>query len=435
MQVNGERCLRRIGVLALVGAFAGVAASCTTTKNPADVAASETTRAAAAPSDADAASGALPAPVDAKLRQIVRQFKTTTRTPGVLVGVWTPNGQFLSVNGVADLATGERLKEPMQFKIASITKSFVATLILQLVGEGEVSLGDRISDWVAGVPNGNQITIRQLLNHTSGLATGILAQPAHQEKVTTGCTVRQLLRIEAKAPPVAAPGTTWSYSNYGYHLLGRVVELATGQQVSSALRQRITEPLGLRRTLLPTTIAGAGLSPPFTHGYGGVGPTQAATAADDATALPVSCNWAAGGMVSTLSDLRIWSQALATGELLKPAVWRQAKRGTISFKFPDDYEGLGRWKYGLGFYESGGFIGGQGSYLGFESTHMYSPARRTTIVVVSTKQTNAITPPPMFQALAMGVFGRDIGFGLTPAQALKPNCFGLGSPPDCAPAP
>ena len=240
----------------------------------------------------------------------------------------------------------------------------------------------------------------------------------------TGCTVDDLLAAEATFPPVAAPGMKWSYSNYGYNLLGRVVQLVTGQDLSTAIQHRIARPLGLRRTLLPTS--GNGLSTPFTHGYGtgDVGPTQAPSAADDATALPGSCLWAHGGMVSTLRDMHVWSRALATGSLLKPAVWRAAKKDPIPFVFAGSYNGPGRWKYGLGFVESGGFIGGTGSFAGYESTAMYSPARRTAIEVVSTKSPNAITPPPMFQALAMAVFGPHIGFGLTPAQAMKPNSFG-----------
>ena len=153
----------------------------------------------------------------------------------------------------------------MQFKIASQTKTFTANLILQLVGEGKISLSDHISKWVAGVPNGHRITIRELLNHTSGLADGF-SLPAIQSHLATGCTVRYLLKTEAKAPLVAAPGTKWSYSNYGYNLLGRVVELATGQNLSTAIRKRIAVPLGLHRTYLPTS--GNGLRPPFTQATG-----------------------------------------------------------------------------------------------------------------------------------------------------------------------
>ena len=130
-------------------------------------------------------------------------------------------------------------------------------------------------------------------------------------------------------------------------------------------------------------------------------------------------------MVSTLSDLRRWSRALGTGALLKPAVWTEANQGLFSFAFSDNYNGPGRWLQGLGFVESGGFIGKEGSIHGYKSITMYSPSRHTTIVVASTKQTNAITPTRMFQALAMDVYGPNIGFGLTPAQALAPSYTGV----------
>ena len=373
------------------------------------------------------AGAALESSTLAKVKEIVRQFKDTNHTPGVLVGIWSPKGIFVSATGVADLATGAPLTTEMQFKIASQTKTFTADLILQLVGDGKVSLNDTISKWVEGVPNGDKITIRELLNHTSGLGDGF-SLPAIQAKLATGCSVEELLAIEASAPTVAAPGVTWSYSNYGYNLLGRVVELVTGQDLSTAIQQLIAKPLGLRRTFLPTK--GNGLSVPFTHGYGtgDLAPTQAPSASDDATSLPASCLWAHGGMVSTLADMHVWSRALATGVLLKPAVWRDANKKLVPFEFAHHYNGPGRWSYGLGFVEFGGFIGGTGSFAGYESIAMYSVDRETAIVVVSTKQLNAITPPPMFQALAMAIYGTDIGFGLTPAEALAPNSFGISSP-------
>jgi D-alanyl-D-alanine carboxypeptidase len=410
--VNRKRRALVIGVLVVVGAsWGGVPAFGSS--------GGET----AARSGASTATGPLPAPTLAKVEQTVRQFKHTTRTPGVLVGIWTPKGRFVSATGVADVKTGRRLTTHMQFKIASQTKAFTGDLILQLVGEGKVSLDDHISKWVAGVPNGDQITIRQLLNMSSGLRTGFLADPDKQNWLVTGCTEAQVLAAGAAQPPIAPPGTMWSYSNYGYDLLGRVVELTTGQDISTAIQRRIARPLRLHRTLLPTT--GNGLSVPFTHGYGGVFPTKAPSVSDDATALRTSCTGASGGMVSTLSDLRRWSRALGTGALLKPAVWTEANQGTFPYAFADDYNGPGRWLQGLGFVESGGFKGKEGSIPGYESISMYSPSRHTSIVVASTKQANAITPTRMFQALAMDVYGPHIGFGLTPAQALAPSYTGI----------
>ena len=157
-------------------------------------------------SASEAASNRLSGPARAKVEKVVRQFKTTNQTPGVLVGIWSPKGNFVAARGVADLATGTPLDTDMQFKIASQTKTFTANLILQLVGEKKVSLDDHISRWVAGVPNGDEITIRQLLNHTSGLADGFTS-PTVQGKVVSGCTVDELLTAEALFPPVAPPGT------------------------------------------------------------------------------------------------------------------------------------------------------------------------------------------------------------------------------------
>jgi D-alanyl-D-alanine carboxypeptidase len=362
----------------------------------------------------------------ARVRTVVREFKDTNQTPGVLVGIWSPKGSFVSTKGVSDLSTNAPLNPDTQFKIASQTKAFTGNLILQLVGEGKVSFDDHISKWVAGVPNGDQITIRELLNMTSGLSTGFLLEEANVNKLATGCTEADVLAAGAAEPPVAPPGIKWSYSNYGYDLLGRVVELITGQDISTAIQQRIAEPLGLHRTLLPTS--GNGLTVPFTHGYGtgGVMSTGApGVVSDDATALHQSCVGASGGMVSTLSDLRVWSRALATGALLKPGVWREAQRDPFPYAFSDNYNGPGVWLQGLGFVESGGFIGKEGSFPGYESITMYSPSRHTTIEVVSTKQPNAITPTRMFQALAMAVYGPNIGFGLTPSQALAPSYTGM----------
>ncbi len=411
------RRTRRIGAVALVVASMGATS---------EVAAS--TAGVAQQAGARAVTDRLPARTEAKLRQTVRRFQRTTRAPGVLVGVWSPRGTFVSATGVADLATGKPIRADMQFKIASQTKAFTANLILQLVGEGRVSFDDPISRWVSGVPNGESVTIRQLLSMTGGLSTGFLAVPGNVEKLATGCTEEDLLAAGASLPPVALPGVKWSYSNYGYDLLGRVAELVTGQDVSTAIQQRIAAPLGLRRTLLPTS--GNGLSAPFAHGYGtgGVESTRApGVASDDVTALHQSCLGASGGMVSTLADLRIWSRALATGALVKPAVWSEAKRGRFRYAFDDDYNGPGHWRQGLGFVESGGFFGKEGSLPGYESIEMYSPSRRTTIVLAATKQGNAITPTRLFQALAMDLYGRKLGFGLTRAQAMAPSYTGLQS--------
>ena len=103
---------------------------------------------------------------------------------------------------------------------------------------------------------------------------------------------------------------------------------------------------------------------------------------------------------------------------------RRPTRALFSFAFSDNYNGPGRWRQGLGFVETGGFIGKEGSLPGYESITMYSPSRQTTIAVVSTKQPGTVTPTRMLQALAMDLYGPNIGFGLTPAQAVAPSYTG-----------
>jgi D-alanyl-D-alanine carboxypeptidase len=390
--------------------------------------ASTSTAAATATSNSSGAT-AFDAATVKRLDGLVGRFQDVNQSPGVLVGVWSPAGTYVSATGVADLSTQAPLEPDMQFKIASQTKTFTANLILQLVGEHKMALDDHIAKWIDGVPNGDEITIRQLLNHTSGLADGFTS-PTVQGKVLSGCTVDELLTAEAKFAPVAVPGEKWSYSNYGYNLLGRVVELVTGQDLSTMVQERIAEPLGLTRTSLPMT--GSGLTAPYAHGYGtgDLGPTDSATAASDATDIPGSCLWAHGGMVSTLEDMRKWSVALATGSLLTPQVWKEASTDMVQFVFSGNYNGPGQWRYGLGFVETGGFYGSEGSFAGYESATMYSPTLNTTIEVASMKMPNAITPPPMMQALAMAVAGDDVDFGLTVDQAIEPN---LGAMPEAGP--
>lgn len=358
-----------------------------------------------------------------RLDELVREFQEVNQTPGALIGIWSPQGTYVSATGVSDLATDAPLEPDMQFKIASQTKSFTGNLVLQLISEGKLELDDHISGWIDGVPNGDRITIRQLLNHTSGLADGF-TDPSVQSRAPDGCTVEELLTVEATFPPVAEPGERWSYSNYGFNLLGRVVELVEDEDLGTVLTERITEPLGLTRTSLVTS--GSGLTPPYTHGYGGgeLGPTEAPTTENDTTDIPLTCLWAHGGMVSTLEDMHVWMSPMES--LVDPDVWAEATTDPVPFVFGGNYNGPGEWLNALGFDLTGGFYVAEGSFAGYESATMYSPTLDTTIAVATTKMWSAINPPPMMQALAIALYGDDVDFGLTLDQAMEPN-LGTGA--------
>ncbi len=353
-----------------------------------------------------------------RLDDLLAEFQEVNQTPGALIGIWSPQGTYVSASGVSDITTQAPLEPDMQFKIASQTKSFTGVLVLQLVSEGKVGLDDPISTWIEGVPNGDVITVRQLLNHTSGLADGF-TDPSVQGRAPDGCTVEELLTIEAEFPPVAEPGEKWSYSNYGFNLLGRMVELVEGKDLDVVLQERIAEPLGLTRTAL--VMSGSGLTAPYTRGYGmgELGPTDPPTAANDATDIPLTCLWAHGGMVSTIEDMHVWMSSMES--LVDPDVWTEATTDPVPFVFGGNYNGPGEWLNALGFDLTGGFYVAEGSFAGYESATMYSPTLDTTIAVATTKMWSAINPPPMMQALAMVVYGDEVDFGLTLEQAMQPN--------------
>ena len=155
------------------------------------------------------------------------------------------------------------------YRIGSITKTMTATVILQLVQEGKLSLDDPISKYRPDVPNGDNITIAQLLDMRSGLA-GYTENPMFQQAVDDDperiWTPDELLALAFSAPPLFPPGTAWQYSNTNYVLLGLVMEDVTGQSVAELFQERLFDPLGLDGTVMPA-LDDASMPAVFAHGY------------------------------------------------------------------------------------------------------------------------------------------------------------------------
>ncbi|MDP9869514.1 MULTISPECIES: serine hydrolase domain-containing protein [Streptosporangium] len=155
---------------------------------------------------------------------------------------------------MADTRTGRKRKPQHRFRIGSTTKTFVATVALQLVAEGTVSLDDTVEKWLPGVVGGNgndgrEITIRRLLDNTSGIFDYLQDQAAVNRYDYP--TPRQLVQIAMSRPPAFEPGTSWGYSQTNYVLAGMVIERATGRTLAGEISRRITRPLGLTGTYLP----------------------------------------------------------------------------------------------------------------------------------------------------------------------------------------
>ncbi|MBI0315921.1 beta-lactamase family protein, partial [Streptomyces javensis] len=181
---------------------------------------------------------------------------------GVSVTLETPEGVRTARSGVGDLGTGRPVPRNGYVRIGSTTKSFVATVLLQLVGEGRLSLDDTVDRWLPGVVNGHgndgrRITLRQLLQHTSGLpdyigdvVPGPSAAGYRRHRWTTH-TSGERVALAMRHPPSFEPGTGWKYSNTNYLLVGMVIEAVTGHAWEQEVQDRIVRPLRLTHTLAP----------------------------------------------------------------------------------------------------------------------------------------------------------------------------------------
>ena len=184
-----------------------------------------------------------------QMQQIVEQVMAEDNIPGVIVGVWVPDrGEWVTAVGEADIETGREISTEDKVRIASNTKPFTAVLILQLVDEGELDLYDTLEEYISGVPNGDIITIRQLLNMTAGIFS-FTEDEAFSEEFTADplmdITPQEELDIALSYPPDFAPGEDWHYSDTNYEILGMIAEQVTGNPIEEEIERRIIEPLGL----------------------------------------------------------------------------------------------------------------------------------------------------------------------------------------------
>ncbi len=261
--------------------------------------------------------------------------------PGVIVGVWIPGyGEWVSERGVADLGSDEPMTRGNQQKIGSITKEFMGTVALQVISDGSygLSLDSTIDRWYPEIPEASTITVRMLLNMSSGIGNSPQAQVdricADPYATPTPDEVIAANQAYPRAP--FAPGEGFDYANVNFYILGRILEQVTGTDIGTLIREGTTEPLGMSRSRFA---ADGQLAVPFARGYTWFCPNL--PPATDTSDWPGNEEWAGGAMVSTLDDLRIWGEAMGTGELLTPA----ARAAQIDDATPRGTPGA---SYGLG---------------------------------------------------------------------------------------
>ncbi|WP_181359307.1 serine hydrolase domain-containing protein [Streptomyces sporangiiformans] len=301
-----------------------------------------------------ASATAAPAPTgqDHRATQEAMDAAVEAGVPGVAGQAKDKYGTWKGTSGVGNLRTGKPRSAHDRYRVGSITKTFVSTVLLQLEAEGRLSLDDKVDQWLPGVVRGNghdgtRVTLRQLLNHTSGIfnytadeefgRTFFLKDGFFKHRYDT-TTPEQLVRIAMSHKPDFAPGTSWNYSNTNFILAGMVIEKATGHSYGEEIRRRIIQPLGLHATSAPGT--NPKVPQPSSRAYGklaetATGPTY------DVTELNPSLAGAAGEMISDSGDLNRFYSALLRGKLLPKAQLAEMKTTIKIDEIPDAGYGLG----------------------------------------------------------------------------------------------
>ncbi len=340
--------------------------------------------------DGDAEAAAFEPELQRRLEDTVIEIMADNGIPGAIVYVEVPGeGKWEAVLGLADIAAQAAMDPGYSYRVGSISKTFTATVVLQLVDEGAISLDDTLASFAIepAMPGCGEITMRMLLNHTSGLFEYTADErfgELSQEDMLRKWAPEELIAFAAEHEPYFPPGEGWEYSNTNFILQGIIVEQVTGNSLAQEIASRITAELGLPETELPTQPE---LRGEYSHGYlyardlGDEGAEGGKELADVTAAFDPSWAWAAGAMVSDLSDLKVWVKALVEGDLLGEELQSERLTTVEAWQGSD---------YGLGIAEYEGFWGHPGDLPGYSNAMMYNPESGATIILMLNKNPNDI---------------------------------------------
>jgi len=316
-----------------------------------------------------------------KLETAIAKTMKKMNCPGVVFAVTKPGkADVVITEGVDDLQNKTKISTADKFRIGSVTKTFTSVVALQLAAEGKLSLDDPLSKYEPQVPNSQNITVRMLLNHTSGLYS-YTEDPGFIKTIETTplkpWTPDELINIGISHPPEFAPGQGFAYDNTGFVLAGKVIEKAGGNTYEAEIKKRIIDKLGLKNT----AIEGPDMTGKYSHGY----TYDLGNGLQDITRQQVATwGWSAGGLVSDLADLQVCAKAFATGDLITPEMKKEfmspvsmpTKPGTPS----------GAWS-GLGVGGVYGWVGNTGGTYGYVTWMWYLPAKKATVIAFFNENT------------------------------------------------
>ncbi|MEU9304117.1 serine hydrolase domain-containing protein [Streptomyces sp. NPDC048269] len=291
-----------------------------------------------------------PAPPAADLQALVQALRNTTAAgaPGAVARITGPGGVRSRAVGVRDRATGAPMDAGSRFRIGSVTKTFSAVVLLQLVSEEKIRLDAPVNRYLPGLLPDDRITVRHLLSHRSGLpdytdAMFARTVPGFEAVRTKVFSYRDLVNLSLKEPRTTAPGAAYAYSNTNFVVVGMLIEKATGHSVAKEYERRVIKPLGLRNTSYvhpATRIEG-----PHARGY--LHPDEAGAPLVDSTEQTVSWAQSAGAVISDPADLNTFTSALLGGRLLPARMLDAMLTMTPADTTRTRFYGLGLRRYDL----------------------------------------------------------------------------------------
>ncbi|MFA6282426.1 MAG: serine hydrolase domain-containing protein [Candidatus Omnitrophota bacterium] len=328
--------------------------------------------------------------VKQNMDKAVADLLAEKKIPGAIVGVWSPSlGTWIKSFGKADIGKGREMHWDKKMRIGSVTQTYLVTLLLELTDERKVNLDDKVSKYLSFVPNGNNITVRQLANNTSGLFNYMDDDNFKAEVKKSplrGWQPVELANIAFSHAPYSNPGEGWHASDTNFVLLGMIIEKATSEPLQDTLKEKVLEKIGFANTVFAT---GPFISGDYSRGYLG---EKNSIVPQDITFLDPSVMWASGAIVSDLGDLSLWVKSLAGGSLLTD----KSKAARFNW-IETDQPGL---KFGLGVSKVGDYVGYSGGIPGYSCAMFYLPSRDVTIIVLLNKFPDDDAANLIFKALA-----------------------------------
>jgi D-alanyl-D-alanine carboxypeptidase len=335
----------------------------------------------------------LRAALDAKLLAI----RAKTGIPGISVAIVFPDGTtWRGVAGMADVVAARKVTPDTAFPVASVSKTFTAAVILGLVQDGRLALDASARTYLPTLPIDPAITVRELLDHTSGLRDFFFGAGVDHALLSKPARVWDATRsLKYLGKPFSKPGVSWHYSNTNYLVLGMIAEAVGHATVAEQLRARFLGPLGLDHTYYQQVEQPRG---PVVHDYRFLGTSAKLPAIDlsDGTAVVpftsvVTAAGAAGSIVTTATDLAHWAQALYAG----PALDRPTRDAML-----DDSLRTAKLKatigYGLGVQEvlvdGVPTLGHSGRFLGTRAVFRWLPDQRIAIAVLTNQSRTDVNP-------------------------------------------